>query len=319
MIKQKVFLVGMPRSGTTSLMKLLNSHKDIVSFGESLFFGRQYLKPSEGEFYVREEITLLYKFYLNYNWINKFSDTQKQIYKELITKKYKELLLNDKITPKFFFDTLCKVFEFTFNKKFSIEKTPHHIHFIDRVKGHYPDSKFIITYRNPYDFMLSYKFQGSQTNEEVRRKFEKTYHPLQVALIWRKYINSITKYKALTNTLLLDIETLEGYGLYKLAKFLNIEKEDLEILKKDNSSFSKMKVKPKLDKIDIFWVNLLLKKYLKENAVYQDSNYGFWAICKSVFKIPLALFYNLHYLEIAKGQTKLNYLFNYLKITKNND
>lgn len=309
----------MPRSGTTSLMKLLNSHESIVSFGESLFWGRQFVKPTNGEFYSRDEIDSLYDFYISYNWINEFNPDQKTIYKQELTAGCKKLVKESEITPKIFFDLLCKVFQSTFKKDFAIEKTPHHIHYTDRIKSYYPNAKFIITYRNPYDFILSYKFQGSQGHIKTREKFERTYHPLQVALIWRKYINSIHEHKNSNSVLALDITTLKGNGIKDLASFLGVNHKEFDVYKKDNSSFSKMKKIPKLKNDDYFWANLILKKYLKENSLYRNSNYDFLGICKSVLKIPLALYYNLFYLELAEGQTKLGYLFNYLKISKNND
>ena len=306
MINEKVFLVGMPRSGTTSLMKLLNSNKDIVAFGESLFWGRLYLKPINGDFYSKEQLYTLHELYISRNWINEFNDSQKLVFEEELTLGIRNFLIDSEVTPKLFFDLLCKVFQTTFKKKYSIEKTPHHIHNIDRIRSYYPNAKFIITIRDPYDFILSCKFQGSQSNSTIREKFKRTYHPLQAALIFRKYLNSINKFKNSDYVLILNIEALKNEnGIKKLSSFLKINSNDLGIYKKDNSSFSKMNVKPKLDKVDVFWANLVLKNYLKENAQYQNSNCDFMTIVLSSLKLPISLFYNIYFLNLAKGQTKL--------------
>ena len=311
---QKIFLVGMPRSGTTSLMKLLNSHENIVSFGESLFWGRGYLHPINGIYYSKKQIDYLIDFYSTYNWINDFSTEQKRTFEQELTNGFKKLYLDGKATPKLFFNFLCNVFKTTFKKNISIEKTPHHIHNIDRIKSHYPDAKFLISYRNPYDFILSYKYQGSQNNIKNRKKFKRTYHPLQVSLICRKYLNSIKKYKNSNSVLILDIISLtEGNGIKDLASFLNVNFDNFGVYTKDNSSFSKMNIKPKLNAVDYFWANLILGKYIKENDEFRNSNCDLLTICKSVLKIPLSLFYNIYYLDVAKGQTKLKYLFSYLK------
>ena len=74
-----------------------------------------------------------------------------------------------------------------------------------------------------------------------------------------------------------------------------------------------MNIKPKLNAVDYFWANLILGKYIKENDEFRNSNCDLLTICKSVLKIPLSLFYNIYYLDVAKGQTKLKYLFSYLK------
>ena len=39
------FVVGMPRAGTTFLVRSLNQHPRVVSFGESRFWGNDWVEP----------------------------------------------------------------------------------------------------------------------------------------------------------------------------------------------------------------------------------------------------------------------------------
>lgn len=41
------FIIGMPRAGTKALMRALNDDPLVCSFGESLFWGRAWVQPSE--------------------------------------------------------------------------------------------------------------------------------------------------------------------------------------------------------------------------------------------------------------------------------
>lgn len=54
------FVVGQPRSGTTWLMRLLNSHPEILCLGEGRFFGRDWREPQMRKLPVNKQPSSLY-------------------------------------------------------------------------------------------------------------------------------------------------------------------------------------------------------------------------------------------------------------------
>lgn len=117
-----IFIVGVPRSGTTWLWGLLTSHPDCISVDkDSLGIGTNFRK--DGSRYTSESGIFLHK------------------------------LSDDEVYQKFqaFVESKPEV-------KYFIEKTPDHTHHIDRIKKIFPTSIIICMRRNVYDIMTSMKF-----------------------------------------------------------------------------------------------------------------------------------------------------------------
>jgi hypothetical protein len=308
-MEKNFFIVGMPRAGTTYLSKLLNMHSQIASSGETLFFGRLYFDPENGV-YTKEQISYWLNRFKTQSFDNLSKDERRLLNAnlELEFEKLKELC-----SPKYVFESLSNAFKKTSNKTFFIEKTPHHIQYVDRILSFYPEAKFIILIRDPYKWLLSYKFQGSQKDEKVRNVFKKIYHPLFASLVWRK--NYISVQAALNKNsekcLVIKNEDLNNIDTNKkVQSFIDIEFEDLS-LEHINSSFSKIN-KPKLNAIDVFWMNVIAKKQIKESG-YQSKKGQIspYLFIKSIFQMVPAAFYVVKFLPANKNI--FIYLFNYLK------
>lgn len=308
-MEKNIFIVGMPRSGTTYVSKLLNNHALIVSSGETLFFGRLYLEPVDGV-YTKEN--------LDY-WLNKFKTMSLD---NLSVKDRKCLNLNldtefEKIilpcTPKIVFEALSNAFKKLSKKPFFIEKTPHHVQYLGRILHFYPNAKFIVLIRDPYKWLLSYKFQGSQKSKQIRTVFKRIYHPLFASLVWRK--NFISVQAALKKypkkCLVLKNEDLNNEQTNKLLlSFMDIDFEDISV-ENVNSSFTKIN-KPTLTAIDIFWMNKIARKQISQSEYdLEKSNINFIHFFKSLFQMIPAGFYVLKYLPANKNI--FLYLINYLK------
>ena len=52
----KAFICGMSRGGTTWLGHCLNQHPEVAVFGESLYWGRNYIEPAHNGKYTIEQI-----------------------------------------------------------------------------------------------------------------------------------------------------------------------------------------------------------------------------------------------------------------------
>ena len=50
------FIVGMPRAASTWLMRSLNEHPDVASFGETAYWGRRHVEPNSDGLYARPEL-----------------------------------------------------------------------------------------------------------------------------------------------------------------------------------------------------------------------------------------------------------------------
>ena len=50
----------------------------------------------------------------------------------------------------------------------AVEKTPHHVRHVDRIRRHVPDARFVIMIRGPEEFLLSYKHKGDTKPDEIR-------------------------------------------------------------------------------------------------------------------------------------------------------
>ena len=190
------FIVGMPRAGTTFLSTLLNEHEEVCSTGETLFFGRFFIPPHDGINYNKRQISDLLKRFKTIRYHNSSQLKIQNIYDNLDEEFEK---LGDFANPRQVFGAFGDAFKLAQKKSVFIEKTPHHIQYTDRILNFFPETKFIVLMRDPYEWMLSYKFQGSQKSTELRSIFKKIYHPITAALVWKKNyyaINRLKKYQS---------------------------------------------------------------------------------------------------------------------------
>lgn len=138
-----VFIVGMPRSGTTLLSNLLNASEEIYFPQETHFFSQlNKFKKNEGKLKKTFE-----KFYLNKNEIY-FKSWNLDINKieELAGLNEKEL-----------FEKLIYLLQLQNKKQFENwgEKTPIHFVYIPQILKFYPNAKFIHIIRDPRDVFNS--------------------------------------------------------------------------------------------------------------------------------------------------------------------
>lgn len=160
-----IFILGSGRSGTTLLMKILNSKDSVMIYGEhggfleqiaSAYFSAltdKTIKSHINESKRPEEILLAkYRPFIGYAWLNWFgSENIKGSFKNFI-----ESLFN----PKKFHNTLhwgFKEIRYACNDKV-----------LDMLVDIYPEAKFILLTRNPFDVIASQLTMGKWgTFEEI--------------------------------------------------------------------------------------------------------------------------------------------------------
>ena len=207
-------------------------------------------------------------------------------------------------------------------KSVIVEKTPHHINWVNRIKGYYPKSKFVVMIREPYGFMLSYKYQGLQKSSKIRAIHEKQYHPLQAALVWRGYCRSVIKVQTEHNDDILIVRNEElrersGEILADVAKFLGLPHDQFfgtNLPTKANSSFIKDN-NLALDDVDYFWLHLVASKEIVSMnytlRAVRISN--FFLIFLSILKLPVWTYRTMVLLRRNSKANLFQYLFRWIK------
>lgn len=312
--KCAAFIVGMPRAGTTYISKILNNHHTTVSTGESLYWGRNFIDPENSGYYNEKQLFEILERLKFWNWEPKISDIKKSEFHKMMDEEF--LQIKTPCTPDQPFDALANSFCKLYNKSVFIEKTPHHINWLSRIQTYYPNAKFVIAQRDPYSFMLSYKYQGLQKSKEVRDIFEKIYHPISCALVWRKNYRSIQKAceDFPSNTFIFKQEKLNSLEQLRLLEdFLELEKHSLNLIEKDNSSFEKSERKFELNTIDVFWMNVVARKEIDISQYNKRSVFpNPFALIWSIMIIPYKLFISTYILSKNSNRSIFSYLSSYL-------
>lgn len=256
-MKKLHFIVGMSRSGTTWMMTSLNTHSLLSSFGETCFFGRYGIRE---DILTKDDLNKLWKIYsqLNISYTSPtapaFSNggiytVMSNVIEEIIKEK------TNTIKRKDIFDRFIDKMLFIEGKEIAIEKTPHHLNYIEDIKIMYPESKIIVMKRDAKSFMLSYKHQGDRKDAVVKSIFEMIYHPVGCCFVYRKYNNSVKKAMSFPDTFLVnfpEIKEKPKETIIGVLDFLAVPYENI-LKPKVNSSFPNDE-KKKLEIADKFWL-----------------------------------------------------------------
>ena len=194
--KEPVFIVGMPRSGTTLLQGVLCNSGIYFPVPETHFFSRVTYGLPKSDF---------------------SEEDRKQIRRVLIKKSRIEVDgefpygLNSK---KDIFEHI--VGNYNRDKKHTfLEKTPRHIFFYSEILGYYPDAKFICMIREPKNAVSSIFTIPSKRKKSI----------ITVALLYNKISNAILNVRKNNNVLVIRYEDLTDETemiLRTTCQFLNI-------------------------------------------------------------------------------------------------
>jgi tetratricopeptide (TPR) repeat protein len=127
-----IFIVGMPRSGTSLVEQILSSHNEVFGAGELDFLSKSILRGIHKEFYGDKEFDFLSKNILrDINAINISQITSSNFFAEISSKYYKSLS------------------SFNFSENVFTDKMPLNFRFIGFVLAAFPDAKIVHLNRNP--------------------------------------------------------------------------------------------------------------------------------------------------------------------------
>lgn len=282
-------IVGMSRSGTTSMVHALNMRGDVAAFGESGFWGLPIAKKRDG--LNRKQIRELSEHYkrLHMTTLNKHGtlEIKEQDLANLMAEAINKLPKG--VRPEEVFTAIGITAAKVYKKTFWVEKTPFHLMYIDNIISRYSDCRIVICLRSPESFLRSYKYLGSRKDPIVKRNLESLYHPVLASLICRKYIKEA--YKALSRypelVLILHLnETINSpeQTLERVYKHLKLPENAIKTFPQTNSSFRSNQDKMKnLSDIELFWLNLFVgKESQKIGFDISKPQVNFWNILKSI-------------------------------------
>ena len=178
--KKRFFLVGCPRSGTTLLQMLLSAHSKIASFPESQFFldavglyqrrvfGEMPSDFREAFYDIRGNlrVALGIAFRLSYQRVQKFLDDVNR--EDLIALFPRNHSLKQQ-TRAFF--KILDVLTADQGKELWLEKSPHHLSYIDVIERYEPNANFIHLVRNGTDTIASI-YAAMQTSRAWSKRYQ---------------------------------------------------------------------------------------------------------------------------------------------------
>jgi len=272
------FIVGMSRGGTTWMALSLNEHPRVAVFGESEFWGRLFVEPDASGQYTATEVERVREL-LAENPLNSTIEISEparpgwmqHVYRADVAKIVCTAIdaLDVPVSPGTLFNVVGSALARADQKEIWIEKTPRHVNWTDRILRYLPRSRFVVMIREPYSFLLSYKHQGDRKPEESRTRFDRRYHPLGVALIWRANMRAALRLARArpSDALMVDLREVREQPeavMERVQRFFELEPSPLSgVRARENSSFSS-ESRPKLQPAEILWVNLVAGREMRE-------------------------------------------------------
>jgi hypothetical protein len=293
------FVVGMARSGTTWLGRRLTDHRDVVVIGETKYWGRLYVAPGPSGTYTSEQVQgimerLREHFATDVDGLGTLSQVSATGISNVLSAAVD--VCPSFPSPAELFSCVCRAIAEAENKRWIIEKTPHHINWVDRIATNLPHARFIILFRDPEEFMLSYKHQGDRMDSERQHFYDRLYHPVGCALVWRGYARSIrlATQRHPTRTLLVSNDELAvepDVMVTRALNFLGVDRAGTGAGGEDaltsNTSFPAGE-RPRLDSQDLFWMRWLAGREIRRFGMrVPQTSFAPWSIALSVIQLPV--------------------------------
>ena len=193
---QPVFIVGVPRSGTTLLQAILCNSGEYFPMPETHFFSRvTYGLPKD----------------------NLSAEDRKKLHRVLAKKsriKVDEELLHELNSKKEVFEYIIGTFN-SDGKNTFLEKTPRHVFFYSEIMQYYQDAKFICMVREPKNSVSSLLTMSARREKSAVR----------ISIFYNKLAKAILNIMNNSNVLIVRYEDLTDKSeltLRGICKFLNI-------------------------------------------------------------------------------------------------
>jgi hypothetical protein len=177
------FIVGMSRTGITWLTRALNLHPALTTFGQSRFWGKHYREPADPRGYDQHELARMHRRLRSFTWDATVGrgpgclDWDLDRVRASIDEAWAQLVAP--VRPARAFEVLAGVFARAGGSTHVLEKTPHHVLHVDRIRAHLPRARFVIITADAHDYAAI-----------QREQIDLPYHPIAVALLYRRYADA---------------------------------------------------------------------------------------------------------------------------------
>ena len=213
-MKQPIFIVGVPRSGTTLVRLILNSHSRIAIAPETHFFRHFWShRDMYGDLQQDANLQAFWDDFSNSKYFQdfRFKDVQRICDK----------IFSGERTYKDIFSTLLVEYAKQNGKIRCGEKTPDHLEFAKTILDLYPDAKIIHVIRDPRDVALSFKRIPWGSN-----------YVFSNARLWNRYMDIPKKQNLISNSgsylelIYEDLVTNSKEMIKVICSFIHEEPED---------------------------------------------------------------------------------------------
>ena len=126
-------------------------------------------------------------------------------------------------------------------RSYWVEKTPHHMMHLDRIRRWIPGSRFVVMLREPRAFLQSYKQQGDRKAPSVRREFHRLYHPAAASTVAKRTYLAAAREADHEDVLLVPLESVQrepDVWMPRIRRHLRLPESDRSDFDQDNSSFA---------------------------------------------------------------------------------
>lgn len=258
-------VMGMPRGGTTAMMRALNADPRVAAYGESLFWGRGWVAPGESggldESRLERIASLLEKKALMPRGEpGGLSENGRDIAGVAANAVRR---LPSGVDPVTVFTSIGEAIARHAGREIWVEKTPHHLQHLGRIFDAMPDARVLVMVREPEAFLRSYKHQGDRKAPEIRERFHRLYHPMLASLVCRRTLQEAVR--AVDNwpdsVMLVRLDEVRAEPrsvMARIRRHLELPDFDDVEFERSNSSFEGVATGPSpLGAAEITWLRLL--------------------------------------------------------------
>lgn len=315
-----LFIVGMSRAATRWVGKCLNEHSQAAVFGENQFWGKQYREPGASGGYTAKDIKAILAHQRDGRMVNAYAGqgpgfmrvVNRDNIGEILERAYADL--DEPVLPGELFKAACAAIAEAEGKRVAIDKTPQDIYWVERILSFLPEARFVSMMRDAYGFMLSYKHQGDRKPDRIKREFERLYHPISCALIWRAYVRASQRaVDAHSDRVIIvrfdEVRADPASVLARVQEHFDLPVEPLQDrVPADNTSFPGGK-RPQLRGAEVFWMNLINRR-LMQQAGFEPMRARFdpWGVLVSLVKLPVWMLRNVGPFKRAMNLPVLRYV-----------
>lgn len=236
-----IFVMGLPRSGSTLLSRLLNATPDILSVND-LYYLQAVLAEGVADLQLTHAVSIRLidrlleviatRAHANEDFIGQFDISPEQL---------EEIRSAVMAAPpprwNLLLDAVLSRVAQAGGKRRWADKTPQNFYHLERLAVAFPDARFVFLFRDPRSVLASFKYAAGDGHDPRR------YHPVVYALYWRAAVRWWQRFEGDSRVAMVRYEDLVSNSLAACAQLSGFLITHIEVQPLDrighNSSFAK--------------------------------------------------------------------------------